>query len=216
MGEKHSGSILSGNWLGWHVCRTKLARKIFVEAGKNLTKNAPKFSPKCLRLLFCGSEKIPPNFPQDFPPKNKIKNLPTSFCRGAGTTIGQWEDKFSGKSKWGLSNGGLRPLSAICTQSSTIVHFCGLFGPLSKGNFRRKMTTVVGNRGQLWTSTLSPHLESPWPFRLSRSFAARHLDVSHGPLLTQEKNVPVELLLVSATLAIAWLHCEDARPAAYL
>ena len=30
------------------------------------------------------------------------------------------------------------------------------FGPLSKGNFRRKMTTIVGNRGQLWTSTLSP------------------------------------------------------------
>ena len=35
----------------------------------------------------------------------------------------------SGKSKWGLSNGGLRPLSAICAQSSTIVHFCGLLGP---------------------------------------------------------------------------------------
>ena len=65
------------------------------------------------------------------------------------------------KSKWGLSNGGLRPLSAICAQSSIIVHFCGLFGPLSKGNFRRKMTTIVGNRGQLWTSALSPHLESP-------------------------------------------------------
>ena len=60
----------------------------------------------------------------------------------------------SGKSKWGLSNGGLRPLSAI-------LHFCGLFGPLSEGNFRHKMTTIVGNRGQLWTSTLSPHLESP-------------------------------------------------------
>ena len=66
-----------------------------------------------------------------------------------------------GKSEWGLSNGGLRPLSAICTQSSTIVHFCGLFGPLSKGNFRHKMTTIVGNRGQLRTSTLSPHLLSP-------------------------------------------------------
>ena len=67
----------------------------------------------------------------------------------------------SGKSKWGLSNGGLRPLSAICAQSSIIVHFCGLFGPLFKGNFRHKMTTIVGNRGQLWTSTLSPHLLSP-------------------------------------------------------
>ena len=61
----------------------------------------------------------------------------------------------------GLSNGGLRPLSAICAQSSTIVHFCGFLGPFSKGNFRHKMTTIVGNRGQLWTSTLSPHLLSP-------------------------------------------------------
>ena len=68
---------------------------------------------------------------------------------------------FSGKSKWGLSNGGLRPLSAICAQSSTIVHFCGFSGPLSKGIFRHKMTTIVGNRGQLWTSALSPHLQSP-------------------------------------------------------
>ena len=64
-------------------------------------------------------------------------------------------------SKWGLSNRGLRPPSAICTQPSTIVHFCGPFGPLSKGNFRHKMTTTVGNRGQLWTSTLSPHFLSP-------------------------------------------------------
>ena len=66
-----------------------------------------------------------------------------------------------GKSKWGLTNGGLSPLSAICAQSSTIVHFCVLFGPLFKGTFCRKMTTIVGNRGQLWTSTLSPHVLSP-------------------------------------------------------
>ena len=67
----------------------------------------------------------------------------------------------SGKSKWELSNGGLSPLSTIFAQSSAIVHFCGPFGPLSKGNFRRKMTTSVGNRGQLWTRSLSPHLLSP-------------------------------------------------------
>ena len=36
-----------------------------------------------------------------------------------------------------------------------------LLGPLSKGNFRRKMTTIVDNRGQLRTSTLSPDLLSP-------------------------------------------------------
>ena len=62
----------------------------------------------------------------------------------------------------GLSNGGLRPLAAICAQSSQRgVHFYGPFGPLSKGNFCRKMATIVGNRGQLWTSILSPHLLSP-------------------------------------------------------
>ena len=33
----------------------------------------------------------------------------------------------SGKSKWGLSNGGLKAtLSAICAQSSAIMHICGL------------------------------------------------------------------------------------------
>ena len=76
------------------------------------------------------------------------------------TLDGGWSVRFT-VSKWGLSNGGLRRLSTICAQSCTIVHFCGLFGPLSEGNFRHKMTTIVGNRGQLWTSTLSPHLESP-------------------------------------------------------
>ena len=57
----------------------------------------------------------------------------------------------SGKSKWELSNGLSRPLSA---KVSTIVYncalFCGLFGPLFQGNFRRKMPTIVGNRGQLF------------------------------------------------------------------
>ena len=66
----------------------------------------------------------------------------------------------SGKSKWRLSNGGLRPHSAICARSST-VHFLWPFGPLSKGNFRRKMATIVGNPGQLWTSTLTAHLINP-------------------------------------------------------
>ena len=61
----------------------------------------------------------------------------------------------------GLSNGGLRPLSAICVQSSTIVHFVGHLRPFLRGTFVAKMTAIVGNRGQLWTSTLSPHLPSP-------------------------------------------------------
>ena len=73
----------------------------------------------------------------------------------------------SGKSKWGLSNGG-----TLCNLR-TIVYNCALlwpfFRPFLRGNFRRKMTTIVGNRGQLWTSTLSPHVLSAhldFPVRL--------------------------------------------------
>ena len=76
--------------------------------------------------------------------------------------------------KWGLSNGGLRPLSAIRVLS--IVHFCGLFGPLFKRNFRCKMSTIVGNRGQLCTSTLSPYLLSPLPILVQAS--KRHLNMN--------------------------------------
>ena len=102
-----------------------------------------------------------------------------------------------GKSKWGLSNGGLRPPSAICAQSSTIVHSCGHFGPLSKGNFRREMTTIVGNREQLWTSTLSPHLLSPPSdfrnFNRSQRFT----------------NARKETLRVKAHKGIWWSGCSE-------
>ena len=40
--------------LGWHVCRTKLARTFF--RGNFHTKNAPKFS-VIFEPLFCGSSK---------------------------------------------------------------------------------------------------------------------------------------------------------------
>ena len=91
-----------------------------------------------------GAEKAPicPDFPGRISPQLSLR-------------------KFGPKSKWEISDGGLRPLSAICAQSSTIEHFCGFLGPLFKENFRYKMRTIVGNRGQLWTSTLSPHLLSP-------------------------------------------------------
>ena len=59
--------------------------------------------------------------------------------------------RLSGKSKWGLSNGGLRPLPTLWP------FWAPFFGEL----FLHEMRTIVGNRGQLWTSTLSPHLLSP-------------------------------------------------------
>ena len=62
----------------------------------------------------------------------------------------------------GALKGGLK--ATLCNLS-TIVYNCALFlaflGPFLRGNFRRKMMTIVGNRGHLWTSTLSPHLLRP-------------------------------------------------------
>ena len=81
-----------------------------------------------------------------------------------------------GALKWGL-----KPTHC---NLRTIVYNCALLwpflGPFLRANFRRKMTTIVGYRGQLWTSTLSPHLLSPhldfpecenWPSALSCTFS---------------------------------------------
>ena len=62
-----------------------------------------------------------------------------------------------GALKWGLK-ASLCNLCTIVLQLCTFVARCG---PLFKGNFRRKTVTIAGNRGQLWTSTSSPHLLSP-------------------------------------------------------
>ena len=64
--KKYSGGsrIMSGS----HVCRTKLARKIFFRGTNVLTKVLRNF-PEILEPLFCGSEKIP----QNFPPKSQTR-----------------------------------------------------------------------------------------------------------------------------------------------
>ena len=56
----------------------------------------------------------------------------------------------------------MRLKASVCNLRT--VYNCALsgpFGPLFKGNLRHKMTTIVGNRGQLRTGALSPHLLSP-------------------------------------------------------
>ena len=68
--------------------------------------------------------------------------------------------------------------------------FVTVFGPLSNGNSRHKMTTIVGNHGQVWTSTLSPHLLSP------------HLDLS-------QTNSQGMLLLIIRSLKLP-VRCPDA------
>ena len=70
-----------------------------------------------------------------------------------------------GALKWGLK--------ATLGNLRTIVYNCALLWPFwapFSGAIRRKMMTIVGNRGQLWTSLLSPHLLSP------------HLDFHHNVL----------------------------------
>ena len=75
-----------------------------------------------------------------------------------------------GALKWGLK-------ATLCNLR-TIVHNCALLWafrrPFLRGFFRHKMMTIVGNRGQLWTSALSPHLQSPH-FRLSRGLSVHDL-----------------------------------------
>ena len=72
-----------------------------------------------------------------------------------------------GAVKWGHK----ATLCNLCTIVYNCAHLWP-FGPLFKGNFRCKMTPIVGNRGQLWTSTLSPLFAKP-QFRLSRCFEAQ-------------------------------------------
>ena len=72
-----------------HVCRANFGTKDFFGTTNFLTKNAPKFAPKCLSLYFVGPKnptKFPPNFPRNFLRKIKKKS-PTSFCRGAVRTF---------------------------------------------------------------------------------------------------------------------------------
>ena len=71
--------------------------------------------------------------------------------------------RHSGRSKWGLSSGGLRPLPAIYAQSSAIVHICGVLS-------REFSSQNDDNYGQLQTF-LDKHLKPPFvrpSFRLSR------------------------------------------------
>ena len=48
----------------------------------------------------------------------------------------------------------------FCRETSICLAGPSGFGPLYKGNFRHKMTTIVGNRGQL-PHLLRPHLDFP-------------------------------------------------------
>ena len=74
-------------YLGWHVCRTKFARKIFFKA-RNFSRKMLRYFPRNVRAFSLWVRKIPakfpPNFPPNFPPQNQKRKSPTSFCRSAG------------------------------------------------------------------------------------------------------------------------------------
>ena len=65
---------------------------------------------------------------------------------------------FMGKVQMGALKWGIKKATLCNPRPSAIMHICGLLGPLFEGNFRPKKMTIVGNRGQLRTSTLSPRL----------------------------------------------------------
>ena len=98
------------------------------------------------------------------------------------------------------------------SKSSTIVQFCGLVGPLPEGNFHRKMTTIVGNRGQLWTSAIvDKRLKHPFakpPFRLSPRANLRNVGVRiAGPLSTQQRqraHLPRRCANLKASPSSSW------------
>ena len=80
--------IRGPKYLGWHVCRTKLARKIFFGARIFSRKMLRNF-PRNFRAFILRARKNPQNSRQTSCqislPKIK-KNSPTSFCRSAGRT----------------------------------------------------------------------------------------------------------------------------------
>ena len=72
--------------LGWHACRTKLARNVFFSRHEFSQKNAPKF-PRIFEPFFCRSEKnpakFPPNSPLNFrPEKQKIHRRASAGAQG--------------------------------------------------------------------------------------------------------------------------------------
>ena len=116
--------------------------------------------------------------------------------------------------KWGLPNGGCMPLSASRAQSSAvvhIVHICRLLvGPFCKRNFRHKLMTIVGNCGQLRTSTLSPApIWGPpiyYEARLGRpkwlhKYNSEIIVLCNGRVCAIGKRIPRELLCV---ISVHW------------
>ena len=131
------------------------------------------------------------NFLQSFPLSGapvvqsyRSLNLRTSLFFAGPTVFGRMgsTSPFLGKSKWGFSNGGLRPLSAICAQLSAIVHVCGLllrdFSSQNDDNCRQSWSIVA--------KYLKPPFVKP-PFRLSRhsqfypQFTRRIISLENGP-----------------------------------
>ena len=75
--------------LGWHFCRTKLARNIYFEA-RIFARRCFEIFPEMFEPLFCGSEKILQNS-REISCKISLpeikKKSPTSFCRSAGRSF---------------------------------------------------------------------------------------------------------------------------------
>ena len=93
--------------------RSEICTKDFFQATNFLTKNAPKFSPKCLSLCSVGqkkSRKIPSKFPTKFStfPCEKSKEIHRRASAGA-----QGEDFYDKK---GIPNIPPRPKTNTCRE----------------------------------------------------------------------------------------------------
>ena len=76
LGFSSSSDSVSPRLLGWHVCRTKLARKIFFEArifSRKMLRNFPRKFWAFILWVRKNPAKFPANFPPNFPPKNQKK-----------------------------------------------------------------------------------------------------------------------------------------------
>ena len=80
--------------LGWHICRTELARKISLSYEHSYEKCSEIFLEIVELYLWVRKNpaKSPPNFPQIFLTNKIDRHSPTSFCRGAGRTWGEFSD----------------------------------------------------------------------------------------------------------------------------
>ena len=97
------------NVLGWHVCRRKLARKIFFEA-RIFSRKMPRKFRAFILWVRKNPAKFPANFPPNFPPKNQIKIHQRASVGSPGEQC--WHKKYD-KTREKMPKGRMVPFSRL-------------------------------------------------------------------------------------------------------